>query len=63
MTGNVTGKGAEEITGSYNGTASIDAQQGFVTKCNLKSNLSMTLSQQGLSIPVTMVGTTTIDVN
>lgn len=63
VTGNVTGKGAEEITGSYNGTASIDAQHGFITKCNLKSNLSMTLSQQGLSIPVTMVGTTTIDVN
>ena len=62
VTGNVTGKGAEEITGSYNGTASIDAQQGFITKCNLKSNLSMTLSQQGLSIPVTMVGTTTVEV-
>ena len=60
--GTVTGKGTEEITGSYSGTASIDPAQGFVTKSNLKSNLSMTLSQQGLSIPVTMVGTTTVDV-
>lgn len=60
--GTVTGKGAEETSGSYNGTASIDPQQGFITKSNLKSNLSMTLSQQGLSIPMTMVGTTTVEV-
>ena len=60
--GTVTGKGAEEISGSYNGTASIDPQQGFITKSNLKSNLSMTLSQQGLNIPVSMVGTTTVEV-
>jgi len=62
VTGNVTGQGAEEITGSYNGTASIDPQQGFITKSNLKSNLSMTISQQGLSIPVTIVGNTTTEV-
>ena len=60
--GTVTGKGAEEISGNYNGTASVDPQQGFITKSSLKSNLSMTISQQGLSIPVTMVGTTTVDV-
>ena len=62
VAGTVTGKGAEEISGNYNGTASIDPVQGFVTKSNLKSNLSMTLSQQGLSIPMTMVGTTTVEV-
>ena len=60
--GTVTGKGAEEISGSYTGTASIDPQQGFVTKSSLKSNLSMTLSQQGMTIPMTMVGNTTMEV-
>ena len=60
--GTVTSKGAEEISGNYTGTASVDPQQGFITKSSLKSNLSMTISQQGLSIPVTMVGTTTVDV-
>ncbi len=62
VAGTVTGKGSEEINGNYNGTASIDPQQGFVTKSSLKSNLSMTLSQQGLSIPVTIVGNTTVEV-
>ncbi len=62
VAGTVTGKGSEEINGNYNGTASIDPQQGFITKSNLKSNLSMTLSQQGMSIPMTIVGTTTMEV-
>jgi hypothetical protein len=62
VTGNVTGKGAEEISGNYNGTASIDPQQGFITKSSLKSNLSMTLNEQGMSIPVTIVGNTTVEV-
>ncbi|MBR0176547.1 MAG: hypothetical protein IJQ11_03875 [Bacteroidales bacterium] len=60
--GTVSSKGTEEISGNYTGTASIDPQQGFVAKSNLKVNLSMTLSQQGLSIPVTIVGNTSIEV-
>ena len=51
-----------DISGSYTGTASIDPQQGFVTKSNIKSNISMTMSQQGLTIPMTIVGTTTVEV-
>lgn len=51
-----------EVTGTYNGTASIDPQTGITTKSSVKQNISMTLSQQGLSIPVTMVGTTTMEV-
>ncbi|MBO6023752.1 MAG: hypothetical protein J6P83_02745 [Bacteroidales bacterium] len=51
-----------EVSGSYNGTASIDPQTGMITSSTTKSNLSMTLNEQGLSLPVTMVGTTTVEV-
>lgn len=50
------------ISGSYTGTASFNPQQGFITKSNIKSNISMTISQQGLTIPTTMVGTTNVEV-
>lgn len=52
----------EDIKGSYDGTASINPQTGLVTNSTLKNNLSMTISQQGLTIPVTMVVNTTIEV-
>ena len=51
-----------EVLGNYNGTASIDPQTGMITSSTTKSNLSMTLNEQGLSLPVTMVGTTTVEV-
>ncbi len=51
-----------EITGTYNGTASIDPQTGMVINSTTKSNVSMTLNEQGMSMPVTVVGTTTIEV-
>ena len=51
-----------EVSGNYNGTASIDPQTGMITSSTTKSNLSMTLNEQGLSLPVTMVGTTTVEV-
>jgi len=51
-----------DISGSYTGTASFDPHQGFVTKSNIKSNISMTMSQQGLTIPMTIVGNTTVEV-
>jgi len=50
------------ISGNYTGTANINALTGMVTTSSIKSNLSMTISQQGLTIPVTMVGTTTVTV-
>lgn len=53
---------ANEVTGSYNGTANIDPKTGLITASTTKSNLSMTINEQGLSIPVTMVGTTTVEV-
>ena len=54
-------KGGDGISGTYSGTASISAQTGIIVSSNLKTNISMTISEQGLSIPVTMVGTTTME--
>ena len=51
-----------EASGSYNGSASIDPKTGLVISSTTKSNLSMTVSEQGLSIPVTIIGTTTVEV-
>ena len=51
---------SEEATGSISGTASINPQTGLVMTRSEKENLSMTISQQGLSIPVTMAANTTV---
>lgn len=51
-----------EVSGSYNGTASIDPKTGMITVSNTKTNISMTLNEQGLSIPMTIVGNTTVEV-
>ena len=59
FTGNIE---STEITGSYNGTASIDPKTGLMMSGTTKSNLSMTMNEQGLSIPMTIVGTTNVEV-
>lgn len=59
FTGNVDSK---DVTGTYNGTASIDPQKGIIVKATTKSSVSMTLNEQGLTIPVTVAGTTTLNV-
>ena len=51
-----------EISGSYQGTAKIDPQTGLVMNSNIKTNISMVVSEQGMSIPVTVVGNTTVEV-
>ncbi len=61
IAGTVKGS-TDDISGSYEGTASINPQTGLVTSSAMKNNISMTISQQGLSIPVTMVVNTTIEV-
>lgn len=53
---------SSEITATYNGTASINPTTGIVMSSTTKSNISMTINEQGLSIPITMVGTTTMEV-
>lgn len=51
---------SSEVTGTYEGTASINPQTGLVMNSSIKQNLSMTINQ-GISIPMTMIGTTTIE--
>jgi hypothetical protein len=55
-------EGDEEASGTFDGTASIDPETGMITKSSIKQNISMTISEQGLSIPVTINGTTTVTV-
>lgn len=52
--------GSDETNGTYTGTASINPQTGLVISSSIKSNISMTISEQGMSIPMTMVGNTTV---
>ena len=53
---------AKKEIGTFEGTASIDPKTGIVMNSNIKSNLSMTINEQGMSIPMTIVGNTTVDV-
>lgn len=55
-------KNNDNITGTYNGTASINPTTGIITKSSTKSNVSMTISQQGLTIPMTITANSTITV-
>ena len=59
FTGNIE---STEVTGDYNGTASINPNTGLTTSSTTKSNISMTLNEQGMSIPVTIIGNTTVEV-
>lgn len=49
-------------SGTYNGTCTVDSQTGIMTSSNGTMNLSMVITEEGLSIPATMIGTTTITV-
>ena len=53
---------SSEMSGSYTGTASINPQTGLIMQSSTKSNISMTISEQGMSIPMTIVGNTTVEV-
>ena len=53
---------AKEISGTYNGTASINAHTGIVMTCTLENSMSATVSEQGMEIPITITGTATISV-
>ena len=60
-TGKVNGNVAD-IIGTYEGTASIDPQTGIMTNNSQKQNISMSINEQGMSIPMTIVGNTTVEV-
>ena len=53
---------AAEISGTYEGTASIDPQTGIMINNSQKQNLSMTINEQGMSMPMTIVGNITVEV-
>ncbi len=61
VSGVVKGK-TEDVSGTYTGTASLNPQTGMLISSSIKQNLSMTISEQGMSIPITVVGTTTVEV-
>ena len=52
--------GGEEATGTFDGTATIDPRTGMIINSSIKQNISTTISDQGLSIPVTLNGTMTV---
>lgn len=58
FTGNIDSK---EVTGTYNGTASINPQTGMITSSTTKSTVSMTVTEQGMSMPLTVTSTTTVE--
>lgn len=53
---------SKEVSGTYNGTASFNPQTGIVMASTTKSNISMTVNEQGMSLPMTVVATTTVEV-
>ena len=53
---------SKDITGGYNGTSTIDLQTGIVMSCTTNNSLSLTVTEQGLEIPMTITGTSTITV-
>jgi hypothetical protein len=59
---NGTVEGTNETSGTYEGTASFNPQTGIVMNSSIKSNISMTINEQGMTIPMTVVGNTTVEV-
>ena len=53
---------SKDITATYNGTASLDPQTGRTITSTTKSHVSMTITEQGMSMPITVVGTSTVEV-
>lgn len=53
---------SKDITGTYEGTSTINPQTGLVMSSNIKNKISMTITEQGMTIPLTVNGTTTISV-
>ena len=52
----------KDISGTYNGTASINPQTGIVMSGTIRNDISATIAEQGFVIPTTISGTTTINV-
>lgn len=59
VNGTIEGSGA---SGTYDGTCSIDPNTGLLIQSSIKQNISVTITEQGMDIPMTMTGTTTVTV-
>lgn len=53
---------SKEITGSYEGTSTINPHTGLVMSTTINNSVSVTISEQGFDIPTTIKGNTTITV-
>ena len=59
---NFTGTAVGSASGNYHGTASINPQTGLIINSTTSSDIHTTITSQGLVIPVTMTGNTTVSV-
>lgn len=53
---------SKDVTGTYEGTSTISPETGIVMNSSIKNKVSLTISEQGMTIPMTVNGTTTISV-
>ena len=59
FTGDINSK---DVTGNFKGTSSINPHTGMIIMSNAESTISATISEQGMTIPLTITGTSTINV-
>ncbi|MCR5014729.1 MAG: hypothetical protein K6A28_08165 [Bacteroidales bacterium] len=55
-------EGDETVSGTYEGAVTLSTETGMVENSTIKQSISLTISQQGMSIPMTITGTTTTTV-
>ena len=59
FTGDINSK---EVTGNFKGNSSIDPHTGIIITTTTENTLSVTISEEGMEIPMTITGTNTISV-
>ncbi len=60
FTSSLSASGKAELKGTGSGTVVFDIATGMAKTSTTKNNISMTINEQGMSIPATINGTTTI---
>ena len=53
---------SKDVTGNFNGTSSINPNTGIIITTTTENTVSVTISEQGMEIPMTITGTTTVNV-
>ncbi|MBO7529401.1 MAG: hypothetical protein J6T37_05960 [Bacteroidales bacterium] len=59
FTGDINSK---DVTGNFKGNSSIDPRTGIIIATTTENTLSVTISEEGMEIPMTITGTNTISV-